>query len=404
PLRDFLSAQWVATLGLLPLTAILFGQASLAGPLANLVAIPWWSLVVVPLSLVGTALEGIHAGWGHGAWRLAAAAFELSWPLFERLGGSPLSLWWLPEPRALALPLALAGAFWLLLPRPVPGRALALLLWLPLLWPDRQAPAHGEAEVLVLDVGQGLAVLVRTARHAMLYDAGPAVPGGWDAGERVVVPALHALGVRALDTVVVSHADADHAGGLAAVRRRFPPRHLLAPDGSGIDAADDCLAGSGWERDGVRFRLLHPPLHFPYLRNEASCVLRVDTAHGALLLPGDIGEAVEERLAGRMPGELAADVVLVPHHGSRHSSTPGFVAASAPRLALVSAGHGNRFGHPDAGAVARWEAAGAAVLGTAGEGALRLRLAPGGPEVEGERRRRPRFWDAGRVREPPGAR
>src|SRR5690606_8482897 len=214
PLRDFLSAQWVATLGLLPLTAVLFGQASLAGPLASLVAIPCWSLVVVPLSLVGTALEGIHAGWGHGAWRLAAAAFELSWPLFERLGGSPLSLWWLPEPRALALPLALAGAFWLLLPRPVPGRALALLLWLPLLWPDRQAPAHGEAEVLVLDVGQGLAVLVRTARHAMLYDAGPAVPGGWDAGERVVVPALHALGVRALDTVVVSHADADHAGGL----------------------------------------------------------------------------------------------------------------------------------------------------------------------------------------------
>src|SRR5690606_29543008 len=276
-------------------------------------------------------------------------------------------------------------------------------------------------------------VLVRTARHAMLYDAGPAVPGGWDAGERVVVPALHALGVRALDTAVVSHAVADRAGGLAAVRRRFPPRHLLAParssiqpaddsgglaavrrrfpprhllapDGSGIDAADACLAGSGWERDGVRFRLLHPPLHFPYLRNEASCVLRVDTAHGALLLPGDIGEAVEERLAGRIPGELAADVVLVPHHGSRHSSTPGFVAASAPRLALVSAGHGNRFGHPDAGAVARWEAAGAAVLGTAGEGALRLRLAPGGPEVEGERRRRPRFWDAGRVREPPGAR
>src|SRR5690606_14379572 len=151
PLRDFLSAQWVATLGLLPLTAILFGQASLAGPLANLVAIPWWSLVVVPLSLLGTALEAVQAGWGGGAWRLAAAAFELSWPLFERLGASPLALWWLPEPAWIALPMALAGAFWILLPRGLPGRPLAVLLWLPLLWPERHLPRHGDGALVMVD-------------------------------------------------------------------------------------------------------------------------------------------------------------------------------------------------------------------------------------------------------------
>ncbi|MGY1457303.1 DNA internalization-related competence protein ComEC/Rec2 [Luteimonas sp. A534] len=398
PLRDFLSAQWVATLGLLPLTAILFGQASLAGPLANLVAIPWWSLVVVPLSLLGTALEGLHAGWGGGAWRLAAAAFDLSWPLFDRLGGSPLSLVWLPQAAGFALPMALLAAFWLLLPRGVPGKSLALLLWLPLLWPDRQLPGHGEVELVVLDVGQGSSVLVRTASHAMLYDMGPAVRDGYDAGERAVVPALHALGVRRVDALVVSHDDADHAGGLDAVRRRFPGKRLLAPDGADIDDAADCLAGSGWQRDGVTFRFLHPPLHFPYLRNESSCVLRIETAHGAILLPGDIGEAIEQRLVGRVPEDLPAHVVLVPHHGSRHSSTGEFVAATSPRLALVSAGHGNRFGHPDAGAVARWERSGAAVVATPEDGAVRVRLTGEGLRHQTERQRRPRFWDAGRIR------
>ncbi|WP_132999519.1 DNA internalization-related competence protein ComEC/Rec2 [Luteimonas arsenica] len=399
PLRDFLSAQWVATLGLLPMTAILFGQASLAGPFANLVAIPWWSLVVVPLSLLGTALEGLHTGWGGGAWRLAAAAFDLSWPLFERLGGSPLALAWLPEPPWFALPMALLAAFWLLLPRGVPGRSLALLLWLPLLWPDRQLPRHGEVELVMLDVGQGLSVLVRTAGHAALYDMGPATPDGFDAGERTVVPALHALGVRRLDILVASHADADHAGGLDAVRRRFPAPVVLAPEGAGIEGASGCLAGSGWQRDGVSFRFLHPPLHFPYLRNESSCVLRIETAHGAVLLTGDIGEAIEERLAGRFAEDLPADVVLVPHHGSRHSSTAGFVAATSPRLALVSAGHGNRFGHPDAGAVARWERGGAEVLATPAGGAIRVRLAGQGVVAGTERKRRPRFWDAVRMQE-----
>ena len=400
PLRDFLSAQWVATLGLLPLTAILFGQASLAGPFANLVAIPWWSLVVVPLSLLGTALEGLHAGLGSGSWGLAATAFELSWPLFERLGGSPLALFWLPEPAWFALPMALLAAFWMLLPRGVPGKALALLLWLPLLWPDRQLPRHGEVELVMLDVGQGLSILLRTASHATLYDMGPAVPDGYDAGERTVVPALHALGVRGVDMLVASHGDADHAGGLGAVRRRFPAGRLLAPEGAGIEGASDCLGGSGWQRDGVGFRFLHPPMHFPYLRNESSCVLRIETAHGAILLAGDIGEAIEERLVARVPEDLAADVVLVPHHGSRHSSTPGFVAATAPRLALVSAGHGNRFGHPDAGAVRRWERAGAAMLATPEGGAVRVRLGADGLQHRVERQGRRRLWDAARLWEP----
>ena len=398
PVRDFLSAQAVATVGLLPLTVALFGQASLAGPFANLLAIPWWSLVVVPLSLVGLALEALHAGWGAWAWRLAAWAFDPSWSLFEAMAGSPLALWWLPEARWYALPLALLSAFWCLLPRALPGKPLALLLWLPLLWPDRQAPDPGEVEVVVLDVGQGLSVLVRTANHHLLYDMGPAIPEGFDAGERAVVPALHALGVHALDMTMVSHGDNDHAGGFESVAAVFPMQRVFAPEGSnrpaGVTGVRPCRAGDAWTWDGVRFRLLHPTPHFPYLRNESSCVLRIETAHGAVLLTGDIGQVIERGLLRHDPAAVRADVVLMAHHGSDSSSDPGFVAATGARFALVSAGYGNRFRHPKPAVVERWRYRGARTPVTAETGAQRLRLTAAGVAYEDERTRHPRLWDA----------
>ena len=401
----FLSAQGVATIGLLPLTVSLFGQASLAGPLANLLAIPWWSLVVVPLTLIGTALEALHAGAGAWSWRLAAAVFDPSWWWFGQLAGSELAFWWLPEPCWFALPLALLGAFWLLLPRGVPGKSLALLLWLPLLWPQRNLPRHGEAELVVIDVGQGLSVLVRTATHVLLYDMGPAVPDGFDAGERVVVPALHALGVQRLDAAIISHGDNDHAGGFAAVQRTLPITRTLAPEGAVLwPRVRPCLAGMTWQWDGVTLRFLHPPLYFPYLGNEASCVLRIETTHGAALLTGDIGEVIERRLLHLSPRDVRADIVLVAHHGSGDSSDPGFVAATHARHALVSAGYGNRFGHPRDEVVERWQDSGTAVLGTIGSGALHARLAGTGITVEARRTAQPKLWDPTRrpTRRDPG--
>ena len=395
-LKDFLSAQGVATLGLLPLTVVLFGQASLAGPLANLVAVPWWSLVVVPLSLIGTALDALHPGWGGWSWQLAAHAFDLTWPLFDRLGSSGIALWWLPEARRFALPLALLGTFWLLLPRGVPGKPLAMLLWLPLLWPQRDLPKRGEVEIVVIDVGQGLSVLVRTTTHALLYDMGPAVKDGFDAGERAVIPALHALGVRGIDAAVVSHGDNDHAGGFDAVRRMFPINTVLAPAGSPTVATHRCIAGNTWRWDGVTFRFLHPPPHFPYLKNESSCVLRIETAHGAALLTGDIGDVVERDLVRLDARDVQADVVLMAHHGSGGSSDADFVIATGARYAIASAGYGNRFRHPKAEVVSRWQRAGAEAISTLDQGALRIRLAADGIEAEGHRQARPRLWDAAR--------
>lgn len=394
PMRDFVDAQGVATVGLLPLSVFIFGQASLAGPLANLVAVPWWSLVVVPLSLLGTGLEMARHGAGDWAWQAAAWSFDLSWPLFEWLGSSPLSVWWLPEPAWCALPLAMLGAFWLLLPRGVPGKPLALLLWFPLLWPQRNLPVQGDFELTMVDVGQGLALLVRTSGHSLLYDMGPAVRDGFDAGERAVVPALRALGVHALDTAMVSHADNDHAGGWPAVQRQFPARVAWAPEGSPTPASLRCLAGREWSWDGVRFRILHPTPHFPYLKNESSCVLRIEGRHGSALLTGDIGEVVERQLLRREPVALRNDVVVVAHHGSSGSSDPGFVAATGARVALVSAGAGNRFGHPKPRVVERWCAAGADLLSTAENGAIRVRVGAAGIGIDGRRDSHPRLWDA----------
>lgn len=397
PAREFASAQGVATIGLLPPSAMLFGQASLAGPLANLIAVPWWSLVIVPLGLIGLLLEIIHAGAGAWAWRSAAWCFDLSWPMFEWLASTGLALWWLPEAHWFALPFALFGAFWLLMPRGTPGKWLAVLLWLPLLWPDRRTPDVGEAELLVVDVGQGLSVVVRTREHALLYDMGPAIRDGFDAGERAVAPALHALGLHRIDRAVVSHGDNDHAGGFDAVRAEFPVLAAYAPEGVDLPISTlPCLAGHAWKWDGVEFRFLHPPPHFPYLANESSCVLSIRTEHGSALLTGDIGEVIERDLVRLHAEELQTDIVLIAHHGSAGSSDIAFVEATRPVFALVSSGHGNRFGHPRQDVLQRWRHAGARTFDTASGGALRVDLRARGLQVEARRGAQPRWWDAAR--------
>ena len=394
--RGLLTAQAVATLGLLPLTVLLFGQASLIGPLVNLVAIPWWSLVVVPLCVLGLLLEAVLPGTGGVPWWLAGQAFDPSWQLFMWLGSSELALWWLPQAGLTATLLALCGAAVVLLPRGVPGRWLGGVLVLPLLMPARELARSADGvELIVLDVGQGLSVVVRTAGHVLLYDTGPRSRGGFDAGERIVLPALRALGVRRLDGVLLSHGDADHAGGLSAVQAGLPVGWVGGPGGMAVPVQRRCVAGQGWQWDGVDFRLLHPPPFFPYLGNDASCVLRIGTVHGAVLLTGDISQLVEQRLLRDQPAALRAQVVVVPHHGSDSSSLGGLVQATAARLAVVSRGHGNRFGHPSARVVARWQHAGAEVLDTATGGAVRIWLDQDGLHVRQYRFWHRRLWHGG---------
>ncbi len=391
----FLRAQWVATLCLLPLSVAWFAQASWVGPAVNLVAIPWRSLVVVPLSLLGLALESVIGGAGGPAWRLADACFAPSWRLFSWAGrgGFAQSGW--PDASVVATGLALLGAATWLLPRGVPGKGLAALLWLALAWPDTRRPRIGEVELAVLDVGQGLAVAVRTRHHALLYDVGPRVEAGYDAGERVVLPALRALAVRRLDAVVISHGDGDHVGGLPAVIAQLRPTRVMAPPGLLLDAASSpCRRGVQWQWDGVGFRFLHPPPGFPYLGNESSCVLRIQAGGRVALLTGDIGKVIEQRLLARAPADLRADIVVAPHHGSAGSSSPRFVSAVGARVVVFASGHGNRFGHPRPAVRRRWAGEGAEILDTAEAGAVRVWLRRQGLALREQRRWRPRWWDA----------
>jgi competence protein ComEC len=291
--------------------------------------------------------------------------------------------------------LALAGAAWLLAPRGVPWRAAGLALMAPAFLIAPPGPAPGEAWITTLDVGQGLSVLARTSSHALLYDAGPAF-AETDSGARVVVPAMRAAGLARLELLVLSHEDGDHLGGAQSVLEAFEadalassldPRHAL---NAMVSAPRRCAAGERWEWDGVRFEFLHPAAGAPAAkRNNQSCVLRIATAGGSMLLTGDIERAAELQLLNQ---EISSDILLVPHHGSRTSSTAEFIDAVAPRWAVVPVGYRNRFGHPTREVLERYRAAGAQVLRTDRDGAIAVRLSETDIGLKTERQERARYW------------
>lgn len=364
-------------LGLAPLALAWFQQLSLIAPLANLIAVPVFSLVIVPAALAGTALLAFAPSLGAPLLHLAAEVMSALLSVLAFAAGLRLASW---QPAvvdttalALAAAAALLGCWW----RPVPLRSLAPLLLLPLVcgvaW---QQPA---LRLMVFDVGQGLAVLVRTPRHALLYDTGPAFRQS-DAGASVIVPALRRAGVGKLDALVISHYDQDHAGGAGAILEAFPGTLLIAPRPGALAAAafESCAAGQAWEWDEVRFSIVSPDAAgIGRSDNDESCVLRVAWRDVSLLLPGDIERRREEELvrSGRIE---PVDLVLAPHHGSRTSSSAPFVAATRPRFVVFSAGHRNRWGFPVAEVSARWRAGGACLLETADTGALTFDALAGG--------------------------
>lgn len=390
--RQWLRVQWAITVGLAPAALFLFAQVSVAGPLANALAIPLVSAVITPLALAAALVP-----WDP----LLHAAEGLVQGLLMYLEGCaqlPYAFWQQHVPPLWATLLALAGVAWLLLPRGFPWRVAGLALMVPAVALPPPAPAEGEAWITVLDVGQGLAVLVRTARHALLYDAGPAFGGETDSGERIVAPALGALGVRRLEALVLTHDDTDHTGGARsvldtleadAVLHSLPERHALLA----LNAAPRrCARGAAWEWDGVRFEILHPaPGRAPRRRNDASCVLRVATPGASMLLAGDLERTGEAELL--RAGLASSEALLVPHHGSRGSSSAELLAAVRPSLAVASSGYRNRFGHPAPEVIGRYAAAGATLLRTDRDGAVTVRLGAGGLAAARERAgARARYW------------
>jgi competence protein ComEC len=385
--------QWWIGFALLPLTAWYFGEISAVGPIVNLVAIPFFNACLVPLAVLATlglSLDGV-AVWlapvVHAVAALAGTTVRALHAVAELRGAA---LGW-PHPPASAFVVAVLGVAFAVSTEGLPLRRLAWLALLPMWWPAVELPAPGAARVVVLDVGHGLAVLVETRAHRLLFDAGPTARSGFDSGEEIVLPALAAAGRRGLDRLVVSHADNDHAGGAAAVVAAFPALQLLKGPDVGALRGARCTAGDEWEWDGVRFRILHPNAGFGARGNESSCVLKVETSTSSLLVTGDIERRGETAL---LDEPVAADVVVVPHHGSATSSSAAFVAAVGARLAIVSAAHANRWGFPRAEVRDRWERAGAAMVVTGDAGAVTVELAADGVAVSTQRDVRHRYWHA----------
>ncbi|PMS08658.1 DNA internalization-related competence protein ComEC/Rec2, partial [Trinickia caryophylli] len=399
-------AQYAVTIGLAPLTAYWFSEVPLLGPAANALAVPWVSALVTPLVIVAVILPA----------PLDAAAFELAHTLLaplmrllQRLAEPAWAQWRIARPSVWAMALAALGVVWVLMPRGWPLRIAAPLAWLPLVWPVPSGPPHGAFRLTALDVGQGSAILVETARHALLFDAGPG-PESTHAGERIVAPYLRANGVPVLDAIVVSHGDADHAGGVPAVLADaqvlqlmggLPPESTLWREARawGADALR-CVAGQRWRWDGVDFSVLWPeagPL--PGKANAQSCVLKVEAAGGRALLTGDIDAAVERRLVARASDALKAEVLIVAHHGSKTSSTELFLDSVKPRIAVFQVGYRNRFGHPHPAVWSRFAARGIELARTDRDGAVRVEVAPHGPTLERHRDTHRRYWMEGRENE-----
>ena len=345
-----LREQWVITVALTPLTLLLFGQVSLVGLLANAVAIPAITLLVTPLAMLGALVPGL--------WDGAALALQGLFAFLQWLASWPLA--------AVSLALAplwvgacgVIGGLVLVLPWPAHMRLWGLPLLLPIALWRAPLPPPGEFELLAADIGQGNAVLVRTANHALLYDAGPRYNLESDAGHRVLVPLLQALHTR-LDVLVLSHRDMDHVGGAPAVLTMQPQATLLSSIAldnqlQALRTPQRCMAGQRWQWDGVDFEILHPQAQdydASAKSNAMSCVLRVSAGEHSALLAGDIEAAQEARLTSGVRSTL----LLVPHHGSKTSSSAEFLDAVAPQVALVQAGYRNRFGHPAAPVLARYQ-------------------------------------------------
>lgn len=394
-LAGWMRTQAAVTIALLPLLLALFQQVSLISPVANAFAIPVISLVVVPLALVGVMLPFDLV--------LQLAHLVMAWSMYalEGLSTLPAAVWQQHAPAEWAIAVALVGTVWLIFPRGVPARWLGAFACLPLFLVLPATPRWGEVRMAVLDVGQGLAVVVQTAQHALLYDTGPAFGPAADSGNRIIAPYLRAAGIRRLDGLIVSHDDLDHTGGALSVLQALPVGWLASslPDMDPLpliaDDAAQCYGGQSWEWDGVRFDIVSPSRTSYDMRsknNDRGCVLKVIAPGGTVLLPADIERRAEETLLVQ-GAELSADVLVAGHHGSKTSSTLGFVRAVRPQTVIFAVGYRNRFGHPHPEVVERFQDFGSALYRTDRDGAVLVTIArESGITVERHRAMHRRYW------------
>lgn len=398
PLLLAARAQYAVTVGLVPLSFLLFAQLSIVSPIANAIAIPLISFVVTPLALLGSVLPTFVAQWvlslAHAC--LSGLAHILTW-----LSTSPLAIWSAPQPIWWMFALAALGCAYCLAPRGFPLRWLGALCCLPVLLNSPQSPAPGQMSVTAFDVGQGSAVLIETAQHRLLYDSGPGISLDANSGTRILLPYFQARGIQDIDMLMISHSDSDHSGGAQSVLSQMrvkafssslEPEHPLV---LGAVKASRCVAGQSWNWDGVHFEVVHPVpeiyLSKKWKPNALSCTLKVSAGAHTLLLPGDIEATQEDELVNSVAPQMAATVLLAPHHGSGTSSTAPFLQAVRPQMAIFQVGYLNRYHHPKNEVMQRYLDFGIKPLRTDTSGAITLQFGDV-VAVSKYREMHPRYW------------
>jgi competence protein ComEC len=383
--------------GMLPLLLVFFQSASLVAPLANVFAVPWVGMLVVPLALLGSLVTFLHAATGEFLLVVAASLLEPVWFWLDWLAKAPFSTWQQHQPIVWTLLPGFAGLLLLLAPRGIPGRWLGLLLLLPVFFVQPDRPGPGEIRLTLLDVGQGLATVVQTQHHVLVYDAGPGFSEAFDTGAAVVIPFLRSQGIRSIDTLVVSHGDNDHIGGVASLLSAYATGRILSsvPEKISQAAAELCLRGQHWVWDGVDFTMLHPGTASGRPGNNTSCVLKIGVRGGrGILLTGDIEREAEGILLREQGEALRSAVLVVPHHGSNTSSSPEFLAQVDPAVALFPAGYLNRYRFPKPAVVERYDSSGVDWYQTGHAGAITAHLggASREPEISLYREQARRYW------------
>lgn len=393
-LRRWFKLQIALSLLLGPLLAICFNQLPVYSVAANIFSIPLVGLVIVPLVLLAMPGLFLAPDFSEALYRVVVYLIDILWLFLEWLQSLPLHTLSVPGSGFNAWLFAFAGIVILFMPRGLPARWLGVVWLLPLAFPQLLLPKESEFRLTLLDVGQGLAALVQTRQHTLLYDTGARFSERFNIGEAVIVPYLVKQGIKQLDMLVISHGDNDHIGGASAVIEAAQPGRVLSsvPTETGYQDAFNCHTGQGWDWDGVRFDMLHPAPDSTLEGNNASCVLKVSGAYGSVLLTGDIEKRAEAQLLQHQYEQLESRVLIVPHHGSRSSSNPAFIDAVGPDYAFITAGYRNRFGLPKQDIITRYKQRGVDTRVSYQSGALLVNFASTGLTVAEYRHEARRFW------------
>lgn len=366
--------QFSIALGLFPVSLLLFQQTSLVSPLANLVMVPYVSFLVVPLVLLALLVLPLSTALSNLLLIAANYCLEIIWPFLARLSESQFSYWVHSASGLTEVLLALLGVLLLLAPRGIPARWLSVVFVLPILTNSAEKPLADSYELTLLDVGQGLAAVVRTMNHVLVFDTGNKMGKQLDAGKAVVVPYLRQLSVDHIDRLIISHGDSDHIGGAESVISSVTIGELTGQDieNLGHPNKKPCTQGERWLWDGIDFEFLHPGKSTYKRSNNRSCILKVSGPGGSLLLTGDVEKKVENRLLAERKKVIQADVLVVPHHGSKTSSTKRFIKAVEPKIVLFPVGYRNRYRLPNKDIVARYSESGANLYSSGHSGAIRI--------------------------------